>query len=182
MIPASPERGTDWEPFPFPEQVEGVDSDTLQAFLAFNKAVNSFEQLMVKDLSEEDAQPSQITCLRLLTERDGICQREIADAMRISRARVTAIVQALEKAGAIRRGRDDTDPRLTRVFVTEVGRELDRQKGHIREARINQLFADMLPEDRVELRNRLDDLTGRIQRILRGDASASAAGVRTGAS
>ena len=54
---------------------------------------------MIKDLSEEGAQPSQVTCLRMLTDRDGICQREIADAMRISRARVTAIVQALEKAG-----------------------------------------------------------------------------------
>jgi DNA-binding MarR family transcriptional regulator len=177
VIPVPPDRGNGWEPLPFPEQVEGVDPDTLQAFLAFNKVVNSFEQLMVKDLSEEDAQPSQITCLRLLVEQDGICQREIADAMRISRARVTAIVQALEKAGAIRRERDDTDARLTRVFVTEVGRELDRQKGHIREARINQLFADMLPEDRVELRDRLDDLTERIQKILHGDPSASAAGV-----
>ncbi len=167
MIPVSPDRGEGWQPLPFPDSIEGVHPDTLQAFLAFNKVVNSFEQLMVKDLSEEDAQPSQITCLRLLTERDGICQREIADALRISRARVTAIVQALEKAGAIRRERDENDGRLTRVFVTEAGRELDRQKGHIREARINQIFADMSTEERVELRRRLDDLTDRIQNVLR---------------
>jgi MarR family transcriptional regulator, organic hydroperoxide resistance regulator len=174
VIPVPPERSEGWEPLPFPRQVEGVHPDTLQAFLAFNKVVNSFEQLMVKDLSQEDAQPSQITCLRLLSERDGICQRDIADAMRISRARVTAIVQALEKTGAIRRERDDTDARLTRVFVTDVGRELDRQKGHIREERINQLFADMAPQDRVELRVRLDDLTERIQKILRASAAEPA--------
>jgi MarR family transcriptional regulator, organic hydroperoxide resistance regulator len=176
VIPVLPERGEGWEPLPFPEQVEGVHPDTLQAFLAFNKVVNSFEQLMVKDLSEEDAQPSQITCLRLLAERDGICQRDIADALRISRARVTGIVQALERAGAIRRERDASDARLTRVYVTEAGRELDRQKGHIREARINQLFADMAPEDRVELRRRLDDLTDRIQTILHADSAEPALG------
>ena len=172
MIPVPPERAEGWEPLPFPEELEGVHPDTLKAFLAFNKVVNSFEQLMIKDLSDEDAQPSQITCLRLLTERDGICQRDIADFMRISRARVTAIVQALEKAGAIRRERDETDGRLTRVYVTDVGREIDRHKGHIRETRINQIFADMSAEDRVELRLRLDDLTERIQRILHSNGSA----------
>lgn len=176
MIPVPPDRAEGWEPLPFPQQIEGVHPDTLQAFLAFNKVVNSFEQLMIKDLSEEDAQPSQITCLRLLTERDGICQRDIADAMRISRARVTAIVQALEKAGAIRRERDGHDARLTRVYVTDAGRELDRQKGHIREARINQLFADMAPGDRVELRRRLDDLTERIQKILHSGSPEAAPG------
>ncbi len=176
MIPVPPDKGEGWEPLPFPEKLEGVHPDTLQAFLAFNKVVNSFEQLMIKDLSEEDAQPSQITCLRLLTERDGICQREIAAAMRISRARVTAIVQALEKAGAIRRERDQTDARLTRVYVTDVGREIDRRKGHIREARINEIFADMSPEDRGELRHRLDDLTERIQRILHSNGPVQANG------
>jgi DNA-binding MarR family transcriptional regulator len=175
VIPVPPDRGEGWEPLPFPDKLEGVHPDTLKTFLAFNKVVNSFEQSMIKDLSEEGAQPSQITCLRLLVDRDGICQRDIADAMRISRARVTAIVQALEKAGAIRRVRDQTDARLTRVFVTEVGREIDRQKGHIREARMNEIFADMDPEDRVDLCRRLDDLTERIQRILRSNGPAPAA-------
>jgi hypothetical protein len=50
-----------------------------------------------------------------------------------------------------------------------VGREIDRQKGHIREARINQIFADMPAEDGTQLRLRLDDLTDRIQRILRSN-------------
>jgi DNA-binding MarR family transcriptional regulator len=159
---------------PFPDVVEGVHPDTLQAFLAFHKVVNSFEQLMVKDMSDEGAQPSQVTCLRLLAERDGICQRDIASALRISRARVTTIVQALEKMGAVRRERDGSDARLTRVYLTDHGREVDRQKGHIREARINQIFADMSAEDRVELRRRLDDLTERIQTILHGDGSVVA--------
>ena len=166
MIPVPPERDDGWQPLPFPEQLEGVHPDTLKTFLAFNKVVNSFEQLMIKDLSEEGAQPSQVTCLRMLTDRDGICQRDIADAMRISRARVTAIVQALEKAGAVRRERDSDDARLTRVYVTDIGREIDRQKGHIREARMNEIFADMDPGYRTDLCQRLDDLTERIQKVL----------------
>jgi MarR family transcriptional regulator, organic hydroperoxide resistance regulator len=176
LIPVTPDKAEGWEPLPFPEKLEGVHPDTLKTFLAFNKVVNSFEQLMIKDLSDEDAQPSQITCLRLLTERDGICQRDIAAALRISRARVTAIVQALEKLGAIRRERDETDARLTRVFVTDVGRAIDRRKGHVREARINEIFADMSPDDRVDLCRRLDDLTERIQKTLHSNGPIPAPG------
>lgn len=147
--------------------MEGVQPDALEAFLAFNKVVNSFEQLMVRDASDGGTQPSHVTCLRLLAMRDGICQRDIAEALRISRARVTAIVQALEEAGAIRRERDASDGRLTRVYLTEVGREIDREKGFIRDARINQIFADMPQEDREELIMRLNDLTSRLQHILK---------------
>lgn len=171
MIPVPPDRAEGWEPLPFPEDLEGVHPDTLKTFLAFNKVVNSFEQLMIKDLSEEGAQPSQVTCLRMLVDRDGMCQREIAEAMRISRARVTAIVQALEKTGAVRRERDGDDARRTRVYVTETGREIDRRKGHIREARMNEIFADMDPVYRVDLCQRLDDLTDRIQKVLRSNGT-----------
>jgi MarR family transcriptional regulator, organic hydroperoxide resistance regulator len=174
VIPVPPERGEGWEPIAFPEVVEGVHPDTLAAFLAFHKVVNSFEQLMIKDLSDEGAQPSQVTCLRLLVTKDGICQREIAASLRISRARVTTIVQALERAGAVRRERDATDARLTRVYLTGVGREIDRQKGHIREARINEIFADMPADDRTQLRVRLDDLTERIQHVLHSSGPGAA--------
>lgn len=167
MIVVTPDRDDGWEPLPLPAIMEGVQPDALEAFLAFNKVVNSFEQLMVRDASDGGTQPSHVTCLRLLAMRDGICQRDIAEALRISRARVTAIVQALEEAGAIRRERDASDGRLTRVYLTEVGREIDREKGFIRDARINQIFADMPQEDREELIMRLNDLTSRLQHILK---------------
>ncbi len=167
MIPVPPDEPEGWEPLPLPAVLEGVDPQVLEAFLAFHKVVNTFEQLMIKDLSEEGTQPSQITCLRLLAERDGISQREIADALRISRARVTAVVRALEKQGAVRRERDGNDGRITRVYLTELGREIDRRKGRVRDERINQIFADMTPADRDELRRRLDDLTARIERVLK---------------
>lgn len=166
MIPVPPDDPEGWEPLPLPPVLEGVSPEVLEAFLAFHKVVNTFEQLMIKDLSEEGTQPSQITCLRLLAERDGVSQREIADALRISRARVTAIVTALEKQGAVRRERDNNDGRITRVYLTERGRQIDREKGRVRDARINQIFAGMTPEDRNELRRRLDDLTARLERVL----------------
>jgi len=68
--------------------------------------------------------------------------------MRLSRARVTSILQTMEKAGTVRRVRDEVDQRLTRVYITDLGRLVDREKAVIREAHINSVFGDMSVEDR----------------------------------
>jgi len=141
------------------------------AFLAFHKAMNTHQRLVLKDLSEGGTQPSQMACLRLLATHDGLCQRDIADAMRVSRARVTTIVQALERAGAVYRVRDEADQRFARVFLTDVGRSIDRGKGSIRDTRINSIFGDMSQEDRSDLERLLDGLTVRLQRVLQSDDS-----------
>ena len=96
--------------------------------------------------------------------------------MRISRARVTYIVQAMEKAGTICRARDGGDQRLTRVYLTDLGREIDQGMGSVREDHINEMFRDMPEEDQIELTRQLDDLTERIQRIVHSDGSGAANG------
>ncbi len=161
-----PVEDEDYSGFPFPAEVAGVDPSTLRAFLAFRKLVDTFQYLVQKDLSQGGTQPAQMAVLRLLAMNDGQCQRDIADAMRLSRARVTSILQSMEKAGAVRRVRDENDQRLARVFITDVGRSLDQEKSVIREAHINNIFGDMSEADRAELIRNLDDLTLRLQRRL----------------
>jgi len=169
MSPSSPEEKLHpWEPFPLPEQIEGVPPSAMKLFLAFHKVENTFRQMVLKDLSDGDTHPSQMVCLRLLAStKDGLCQRDIADAMRISRARVTSIVQALERAGAVYRVRDENDHRLTRVFLTDSGRSIDSDKGSLRALRINQVFGDMPDRDRVELERLLEGLTSRLQKVIK---------------
>lgn len=155
-----------YSPFPFPAQVEGVDPSALAAFLAFRKLVDTFHYLVQRDLSQGGTQPAQMAILRLLAANDGLCQRDIAEAMRLSRARVTSILQAMERAGTVRRVRDAADQRLARVFITDLGRSLDRQKSVIREAHINSIFGDMSEESRSQMVRCFDDLTLRLQRRL----------------
>jgi DNA-binding MarR family transcriptional regulator len=138
----------------------------MDAFLAMQNLVNTHHQMVVKDRSEAGAQPSQAACLRLLATTDGLSQRDIADAMRISRARVTYIVQAMEKAGTVHRVRDGGDQRLTRVYLTDLGREIDRGMGSVREDHINEMFRDMSEEDQIELTRWLDDLSARLKRAM----------------
>ncbi len=168
---ASPPDGP-YAPLPFPAEPDGVDPSALNAFLAFRKLVDTFQYMVQKDLSQGGTQPAQIAVLRLLADNDGICQRDVAEAMRLSRARVTSILQTMEKAGTVRRVRDEVDQRLTRVYITDLGRSVDREKAVIREAHINSVFGDMSVEEREDLVRRLDDLTLRLQRRLQQDGTA----------
>lgn len=191
MTRARPEDKPEWEPLPF-QRVPGVPIHTMDAFLAMQKLVNTHHQMVVKDRSEAGAQPSQAACLRLLATSDGLSQRDIADAMRISRARVTYIVQAMEKAGTVYRARDGGDQRLTRVYLTDLGREIDRGMGSVREDHINEMFRDMPEEDQIELTRWLDNLSDRLKRAMHsggapattdepGAGSDAAAGAESGA-
>lgn len=159
-------------PLPFPTETTGIDPSALKTFLAFRKLVDTFQYLVQKDLSQGGTQPAQMAVLRLLAMKDGLCQRDIAEEMRLSRARVTGILQAMEKAGNVRRVRDEVDQRLTRVYITDLGRSVDREKAVLREAHINSVFGDMSVEEREDLVRCLDDLTLRLQRRLQQDGTA----------
>jgi DNA-binding MarR family transcriptional regulator len=175
VIVDPPDNADSWQPLPLPLVMEGVHPSTMKAFLAFQKAVNTFQQMVLKDMSEDGAQPSRMLCLRVIATYDGLCQREIAEILRISRARVTTVMQGLEKMGAIRRERDENDQRLTRVYLTELGRSLDQQKGSLRSSRINQMFGCMSEQERIQLQRCLDDVTSRLRGIIQANGPAVSA-------
>jgi DNA-binding MarR family transcriptional regulator len=152
-----------WQPLPFPDVLAGVEPSALAAFLAFHSVFNTFTRLVLKDLTQGGTQPSQMECLRVLATEDGLCQRDIALAMGVSRARVTGVVQGLEQAGYVTRVRDRGDQRFARVHLTELGRAIDQEKGLLREAHINGVFGSMDEEERRELTRLLDDLDRRFK-------------------
>lgn len=59
-----------------------------------------------------------------LQERDGRTQSEIAAALRIQPATMTNMLQSMEAAGFIERRADPDDARVSRVFLTQNGRDI----------------------------------------------------------
>lgn len=169
MIPVPPANAEGWHPIPLPDILLGVDDSTMQAFLAFQAAVDAHEQLVLQDLCEGGTQASQATILRMIATYEGLCQRDIADLLGISRARVTTVLQSLEENGAISRVRDANDQRLTRVYLTDVGRTIDQAKEELRTRHINTVFATLSEEERSELRRSLAGVTERIRGLIKGD-------------
>jgi DNA-binding MarR family transcriptional regulator len=55
---------------------------------------------------------------------DGVNPHEIADRLLVTRAAVTAILDALEAKALIRRDRSGTDGRMSLIVITDAGRKL----------------------------------------------------------
>ena len=67
--------------------------------------------------------PGQIPVLGLLAHKDGLSQREIAEKLHIKPPTVNVTVQRLEKAGFLYREADEKDQRISRIYMTEKGKQ-----------------------------------------------------------
>ncbi len=55
--------------------------------------------------------------------KDGLSQREIAEKLHIKPPTVNVTVQRLEKAGFLYREADEKDQRISRIYMTEKGKQ-----------------------------------------------------------
>ena len=130
---------------------EGVDPLSYAVFSAYMRSLHLHRQLMGKLLSGPDSHPGQAFCLRMLAANDGITQRDLAEAMRLSRPAVTTMLQRMQKSGLINRRPDETDQRLMRVYLTDDGRVLAAQMRETFATYISSAFDSMSANDRREL-------------------------------
>ena len=133
------------------EELEGVDELSARVFRAFLNALRLHRQLMIAALSELDTHPGQAICLRFLSANDGITQRDLADALHLARPTVSRMLQAMEKAGAIERRSDEHDQRLTHVYLTARGREVEAAFRTVSAGVINETIGSLPERDRREL-------------------------------
>ena len=99
--------------------------------------------------------PGQIPVLGLLAHKDGLSQREIAEKLHIKPPTVNVTVQRLEKAGFLYREADEKDQRISRIYMTEKGKQ-DNEK---------ILLDGFSEEDLCLLRRFLDQITENIEKI-----------------
>ena len=141
--------------------LEGLDPLSMRVHEAFMRALAAHRQLMFRVMAGEDAHPGQAFCLKVLTERDGMSQRELARVLHLSPPTVTSMLQRMEKAGTIERRPDAADQRVTRVHLTAAGRERERCLRAVMGAAIGRIL-DPIPEaDRRELERLLTVLADR---------------------
>lgn len=93
--------------------------------------------------AEAGLHPAQGVCLKTVSLKQGLSQRELADELKIERATATVMLQKLEKAGFIERRPDPSDQRVTRIFITEKGEEANRHSDDECDEFIANCFAGM---------------------------------------
>lgn len=113
-----------------------VGDDSMDAFRAFKRAMMLHRRLLMSTFAEEHIHPAQAGCLQALAHRDGISQSDLAEMLHVSRPSVTTMLQRMESAGMIERRDDESDSRITRVYLTDEGQALAE--------RMHAGFVDML--------------------------------------
>jgi DNA-binding MarR family transcriptional regulator len=70
---------------------------------------------------------SQWWVLACLGRHDGMTQSDLANALELGKAALGSLLDRLEATGLIRRGADDTDLRVKRVYLSPAGTQLNKQ-------------------------------------------------------
>ena len=103
--------------------------------------------------------------LNTLLDREGITQRELADACRFDVTTISRTLNHLEKAGFIRRESDPQSRRCYLIVLTEKGRET-AEKVRLGYARMEEILpAGMEPEEKKTLKRELEKLLDNLRSV-----------------
>ena len=104
-----------------------------------------------------------------LLGRDGISQRELAQAMSIKPATLTVMLRRMAGKGLVRRAADARDQRVTRLYLTQAGLETARRLEEMIGRMGREIFGVLQPEERAQLAAMLGRVTAAAQRRLSGE-------------
>ena len=154
---------------------EGIDARSVAVFRELRRSIRLSRRLMSTVLSDENSHPAQAVCLSLLSHAGDLSQSDLARTLHVSKPTVTSMLQKLEAAGLIVRTDDEHDARLTRINLTEKGRETAER---IRAVHTHSIDATIgcLPEDeREELARLLGKLNATYETALAAEGHGCAA-------
>lgn len=114
-------------------------------------------RLLGRTLSHS-AEPTggQDRVLKILSEKDGIGQKELMDMLGIKAGSVSELLGKLENAGMITRQKNETDHRAVNVFITDAGREKAASSAG---SDSSDLLAALTAEEKQQLTVLLEKLT-----------------------
>ena len=91
----------------------------------------------------------QYSILHALWKQDGLMHTELSRHSHVRPATITKTIQRMEKAGLVERKHDAEDQRVSRVYLTQVGRALQEDVEQTWRRLEEEIFADFTLEERV---------------------------------
>jgi MarR family transcriptional regulator, organic hydroperoxide resistance regulator len=118
----------------------------------------AYRSLSDSFIDQIDMHRGQATLLCRLFVQNGLTQSEIAEQLSVQGATITNMLQRMEEAGLVVRQRDPDDNRLVRVYLTELGREKEREVTEQFRKLEDKIFEGMNDTQRDLLRGLLNQL------------------------
>jgi len=101
-----------------------------------------------KLLSDLKLYRGQAPVLLLLSERNGLTQKEIAEELKVKPSTVTLILRRMKKRGLISSVRDERDKRYTKIYLTEEGKKFICKLKRVFKQLEEECFKDFSEEEK----------------------------------
>ncbi|CAG7618664.1 MarR family winged helix-turn-helix transcriptional regulator [Paenibacillus allorhizosphaerae] len=132
--------------------------------LVFHKVARMHSHAVHALLSGKEVYPGQPPLLKALMERDGQSQKELAERMNITPATLTVMLGRMERTGMVARKPDEADQRVSRVFITEKGRQALDSLEETQKLMEATCFANFTPEEQIIFRRLLLQMFDNLKR------------------
>lgn len=90
--------------------------------------------------------------LRALWEKEGLTHTDLAERLHVQPATVTKMIKRMEKTGFVTCKADEKDQRVSRVYLTEAGREIQEKVQQVWRTLQDETFDHLSMDERVVLR------------------------------
>lgn len=107
--------------------------------------------------------------LAVLLRQEGISQTKLASEMDITRASMSELLTKVEKKGLIERKIDEIDKRMTRVYLTDLGKETAIENAKYTHQLADFVFNDFSEKEKEELHPLLERIASSLHRYLNQD-------------
>lgn len=140
-----------------PDVINMIHGNTLDSWVI--RLIHAYGARNHKRFRSFGIHPGQMPVLGLISDREGLSLREIADILHIKPPTVTVSVKRLEKSGFICKRADDKDQRISRIYMTEAGKNLNQELRQALEENERILTNGFSGEEQEQLKKFLGRMT-----------------------
>ena len=116
-------------------------------------------QMLLDEIGIYHGQPPMLFALN---KKDGQSQRELSEILDIKPSTITVMLNRMEKTNLVRREQDTKDQRVSRVYLTDKGKETCEKSKKIIKKIENELFDNITIEEKVILRRLMIQMKGNL--------------------
>lgn len=130
-------------------------------FSQLHRCLNAIHSLACRNTPHKPGQGhhrGQGLILAILHEQDGISQRELAERLQVRPPSLSELLDKLESSGMIERRQNDTDRRMSFVFLTGEGRLAAANMAVVRQEKRRLLDAGLNRDEQAALSQLLEKL------------------------
>lgn len=115
-------------------------------------------------LESLNVHPGQVLMLQHLNKKDGLSQKELAEKLFVKPSTITVMINRMEAANYVRRETDMEDKRITRIMITEKGKEAFIKVEEVRKELEREALQSLTEEEKKELKRLLLKIKGNLHK------------------